>query len=89
MSWAKPADAAEWKRDFGLRLREARRAVGMTQMQLALASDIDPTYISAVEQGRRNISLVNIRAFATTLDISARDLFPEGTGPQPTKASKR
>lgn len=44
-------------------------------MQLALAADIDPTYLSAVEQGRRNISLVNIHALAGTLNISVRDFF--------------
>ncbi len=77
MSWAKPEQAAEWQRDFGQRLREIRLAHGMSQMQLALAADIDPTYVSAVEQGRRNISLVNINALAATLGISARALFPD------------
>jgi len=51
VSWSRPEHAAEWKRDFGLRLRSQRLAKGMSQMQLALAADIDPTYISAVEQG--------------------------------------
>ena len=76
MSRDKPKDAASWQGDFGLRLREQRCARGMSQMQLALASDIDPTYISSVEQGRRNIGLVNINVLAATLGISPRDLFP-------------
>ena len=75
MSWAKPADAARWQREFGVRLREIRLAKGYSQMQLALAADMDPTYLSAVEQGRRNISLVNIRALAGTLEIDVADLF--------------
>ncbi|MDP9164685.1 MAG: helix-turn-helix domain-containing protein [Actinomycetota bacterium] len=75
MSWAKPEDAAKWQRDFGLRLREVRLAKGYSQMQLALAADMDPTYLSAVEQGRRNISLVNIHALAGTLEVSVRKLF--------------
>ncbi len=80
MSWAKPEQAAGWQRDFGQRLRELRLAQGMSQMQLALAADIDPTYVSAVEQGRRNISLVNIHALAATLAVSPRALFPDATG---------
>jgi len=75
VSWSRPEHAAEWKRDFGLRLRSQRLAKGMSQMQLALAADIDPTYISAVEQGRRNVALVNINALAATLRISPRELL--------------
>lgn len=78
MSWAKPSEAATWQREFGQRLRDARLAKGnMSQMQLALAADIDPTYISAVEQGRRNIALVNIHALAGALGISVRELFSD------------
>lgn len=63
-----------------MRLREKRLAQGMSQMQLALAADIDPTYISAVEQGRRNVGLVNINVLAATLGVSARELLsPEVT----------
>jgi len=75
VSWSRPEHAAEWKRDCGLRLRSQRLAKGMSQMQLALAADIDPTYISAVEQGRRNVALVNINALAATLRISPRELL--------------
>lgn len=80
MSWGKPPQAAEWQRDFGVRLRAARLNKGMSQMELALAADIDPTYISAIEQGRRNVGLVNINVLAATLGISPRDLFaPDAT----------
>jgi len=75
VSWAKPADAAKWQREFGLRLREIRLQKGYSQMQLALAADMDPTYLSAVEQGRRNISLINIHALAGTLRIPVAELF--------------
>ncbi len=44
-------------------------------MQLALAADMDPTYLSAVEQGRRNISLINIHALAGTLRVPVAELF--------------
>jgi transcriptional regulator with XRE-family HTH domain len=70
--WAKPEAAPEWQRSFGV--RELRLGTGVSQMQLA---HLDPTCLSAVEQGRRNISLVNIRALARALDVPASALFEE------------
>lgn len=69
--------AERWKRDFGARLRELRRTSGISQLTLAHMAELDPTYISAVEQGRRNVSLVNIHALAAALDTSPRDFFGE------------
>jgi len=79
VSWAQPADAGRWKREFGGRLRELRVAQGLSQMQLAHAADIDPTYLSSVEQGRRNISLVNIHVLAIALNCDVATFFPVGT----------
>lgn len=78
MSWAKPADAAKWQRAFGVRLREVRLEKGLSQMQLALAADMDPTYLSGVEQGRRNISLVNMHALAGSLGVEVSAFFLRG-----------
>ena len=83
MSWAKPADAARWQREFGERVRTVRKARGLSQMQLALLADIDPTYLSGVEQGRRNISLANIHVLAGRLGVDAYELLLRGPGPAP------
>jgi transcriptional regulator with XRE-family HTH domain len=76
MGWQKPDAAPEWQRSFGARVRELRAAASLSQMQLAHAADLDPTYLSAVEQGRRNIALVNICQLARALGVPVRDLFP-------------
>lgn len=76
MSWTKPTAAGAWQRDFGNRLRACREAAGLSQMKVALAADLDPTYISAVEQGRRNLGLVNINVLAAVLGVSPREFFP-------------
>ena len=47
------------------------------QESLALACDLDRTYIGGVERGERNISLVNIQKIAKTLGIPAKDFFNE------------
>lgn len=42
----------QYPRSFGPRLRELRRARGLTQKQLADAAGIDHTYLSRVECGK-------------------------------------
>lgn len=76
MGWEKAKAAQEWQQAFGARVRQLRLAAGVSQMQLAHTADLDPTYLSAVEQGRRNIGLVNICQIARALDVPVRELFP-------------
>jgi transcriptional regulator with XRE-family HTH domain len=60
---------------FGERVRELRKEKGLSQEALALACDLDRTYIGGVERGERNISLLNIQKIADALDVPARELF--------------
>lgn len=61
--------------EFGLRVRELRARSGMSQELLADRSGLDRTYISGVERGERNISLVNIEKIAAALNVSIEYLF--------------
>lgn len=54
------------------RLREARE---WSQEELAHRSGIHRTYISDVERGNRNISVVNIHRIALALDVPAARLL--------------
>ena len=47
-------------------------------MELARAAELDPTYISSVERGHRNIGLVNIHVLAMTLGVHVGHLFTCG-----------
>jgi transcriptional regulator with XRE-family HTH domain len=69
--------SAELQRAFGNRLRDLRGRSGISQMELAHRANLHPTYISSVERGRRNVSLVNIHALADALEVNVRDLFPQ------------
>lgn len=60
---------------FGRRVRELRTAKGLSQEALALACDLDRTYIGGIERGERNVSIVNIQKIATALGVPVRELF--------------
>lgn len=60
---------------FGRRLRQLRKGRGWSQEQLGFESDLDRTYIGGVEQGRRNISLINICRLAKALKIKPGGFF--------------
>ncbi len=60
---------------FGERVRELRKVKGLSQEALALACDLDRTYIGSVERGERNISLINIHVIADALGVPVSELF--------------
>ena len=54
---------------LGQVLQEQRLLLGMSQTQLAEASEFHRSYISDVERGYRNISLRNLSRLATALTL--------------------
>ena len=64
------------KLTFGRRVRELRTQRKLSQEALAMACDLDRTYIGGIERGERNVSLVNIQKIASALGVRVRELFP-------------
>jgi transcriptional regulator with XRE-family HTH domain len=60
---------------FGLIIKQLRIEKGLSQEKLALAADIDRTYISDIEKGNRNVSIVMIERLANYFQISINELF--------------
>lgn len=60
---------------FGKAVRERRLTLGLSQEQLAHVCELDRSYVGGVERGDRNISLVNIAAIASGLQLSASKLL--------------
>ncbi len=58
-----------------IRIKELRELKNMTQKDLAYASDLDRSYIASVENGQRNISIVNIEKIANSLKVSLKEFF--------------
>ncbi len=65
------------KKLFGARVRHLRQQKCMSQEALALACDLDRTYVGGVERGERNISLVNIHKIARALRVPPGELFTD------------
>ena len=63
------------KEKFGLRIRELRLDLGISQEELAFRSDLHRTYISSIEKGNRNVSLINIEKLSNALECEIVDLF--------------
>jgi transcriptional regulator with XRE-family HTH domain len=68
-------EAARWSADFGLRVVELRTERKLSQLTLAHAAGLDPTYISSVERGRRNVTLSTIYVLARALGVSPADML--------------
>ena len=62
---------------FGERIKKLRLNKGVSQEKFAISIDIDRTYYASVENGKRNISIVNIEKIAKGLDVSLEELFRE------------
>lgn len=60
---------------FGERVRAIRAKRGISQERLADLAELDRTYISGIERGIRNVSLMNIVKIADALDIKPSELL--------------
>ena len=59
---------------FGLNVRQRREALGLSQIKAAEKADLDPTYISGIERGVRNPSLLSIVRVAKALGVTMSEL---------------
>ena len=63
----------------GRNVKRIRQEKGLTQEQLADLSGFSQQYISGLEQGRRNPTVVSLYELATALGISHTELVsPDG-----------
>ncbi len=60
---------------FGEKVREVRIRRGLSQEELAELSGLHRTYISSLELGKRNVSLINIYALAKALGVTPDKLL--------------
>jgi transcriptional regulator with XRE-family HTH domain len=60
---------------FGFAVKDRREVLGLTQEEFAEQAGIHRTYLSDIERGTRNISLINIERMASALSLKLSELF--------------
>ncbi len=65
------------KEKIGNRIKELRNLKKISQLQLSNLANLDRTYITSVENGKRNVSIVNIEKIAHALDITIKKYFED------------
>jgi len=62
---------------LGVRIRDARKRLKLSQEELAHRARIHTTYLSSIETGKRNPALLNITRIAFALNLSLSELFSD------------
>lgn len=71
---ARKPPLSEATRAFGERVRERRRALGLSQEALADGTALHWSYLGQVERGQTNLTLHNILRLAAALDVDPGEL---------------
>lgn len=63
------------KTKIGNRIKELRKELGLSQEKLANNCELDRTYVASVENGKRNISIINLEKIVKALNVSLKNFF--------------
>ena len=59
---------------FGRNVQNHRKALGLSQEQLASRAGVHRTYIGMIERAEKNITLINIEKIANALNVNISEL---------------
>ncbi len=59
---------------FGDRIKKLRLEKSLSQEALALAAELDRTYLPSIEKGKRNVSLAVAKKIANALGMTLSEL---------------
>jgi len=63
------------RKKIGLRIKEYRTNLKLTQEALAFKAEVDKTYLNEVENGKRNVSVINLEKIIYALEVDIRNFF--------------
>jgi transcriptional regulator with XRE-family HTH domain len=66
-------------------IRNRRELLKLTQEEFAEVTGFDRTYISLIERGKRNLSILNLQVIASSLQLKLSDLLREAEGADKSK----
>jgi len=61
--------------DLGIAIRKRRNELNYSQEELAEKSKLHRTYISDVERGKRNVTIITLSKILLALDLSFQEFF--------------
>lgn len=76
------------KLKIGKRIKTLREIANMSQKDLAYAADLDRSYIASIENGQRNVSIINIEKISSALKVSLKEFFTDEQFNNDTTGSK-
>ena len=76
------------KLKIGQRIKELREKAEMSQKDLAYTADLDRSYIASIENGQRNVSIVNIEKIANALNVTLKEFFNDNEFEKHTKSGR-
>jgi transcriptional regulator with XRE-family HTH domain len=76
------------KLKIGFRIKELREIKEMSQKDLAYSADLDRSYIASIENGQRNVSIINIEKIAIALNVTLKEFFNDAEFNKHTRSSK-
>jgi len=63
------------KQKIGTRIKELRKKLGLSQEGLGYKAEVDRTYVTDVENGRRNVSVEILDRLIAALEVSVAEFF--------------
>ncbi|MFT5756895.1 MAG: transcriptional regulator with XRE-family HTH domain [Alteromonadaceae bacterium] len=74
--WRRIMESKTLAIEFGKKVRNKRKSLGITQENLALICKFDRTYGGIIERGEVNITLEKVYRLAVVLECEVKDLLP-------------
>jgi transcriptional regulator with XRE-family HTH domain len=74
--WRRTMESKTLAIEFGKKVRNKRKSLGITQENLALLCKFDRTYGGIIERGEVNITLEKVYRLAAILECEPEDLLP-------------
>ena len=65
----------KYLKEIGSKIAKRRNLLGISQEALADKADLDRTYISGIERGKRNISIYTLKKIIDSLELKMKDFF--------------
>lgn len=62
---------------IGLRISQLRKAKNLSQEKFSYEAEIERTYLSHIEKGRKNISVSTLQRIVAALDVSIQEFFSD------------